>query len=413
MFNRLVTMTGRKRYLFTAAYWLPMLLAFLFAGPLLAQAGQQRTTGPERDAPAGMAPPFEGQNAGSLSPDPEASLQTGIQLTQRGRFGDAIPYLLAARGHVAAAEEFAADFDLSICYVGTRQFEKAIPILTALQKREPKAANVNDLLAQAYIGVQQPDKAYDALRKAAAIDPRNEALYVLVADACTEGRAYALGLKVVDLGLHSLPNSARLHYERGVFLAQLERSDLAIREFHLATKYGAGTEIGYMGSAQAAFLNGNMPAAIAVAREALKKNADNYILLAILGNALVRTGASPGQPEFTEALRAMEKAVAEQPNHAGSEVTLGKLYLMAGKTDKAIAHLEKAREIDPKNTAVYAHLAAAYRRQGNLSKAREMLAILARLNQQNAESYRNSPSGRHKSYVSSGMAQAPPDIPHR
>jgi tetratricopeptide (TPR) repeat protein len=410
--NRSVTMTGRKRYLLTAAYWLPMLLAVLSAGPLLAQAEQQRTTGPGRDVPAGMAPPFVGQMAGNPSPDPETSLQTGIQLTQHGRFSDAIPYLLAARGHVSLAEEFAADFDLAICYVGANQFEKAIPILTELQKRVPKAANVDDLLAQAYIGIQQPDKAFDAMRKAAATDPRNEGLYVLVADACTESRAYALGLKVVDLGLRSLPNSARLHYERGVFLAQLERSDLAIQEFQLATKYGSGTEIGSMAAAQAAFLDGDMPAAIAVAREGLNKDANNYVLLAILGNALVRTGASPGQPEFAEALKAMEKAVAEQPNHSGSEVTLGKLYLMAGKTGNAIAHLEKAREIDPKNTAVYAHLAAAYRRQGNLSKAREMLAILARLNQQNAESYRNSPSGRHKSYVSSGMAQAPPDVPH-
>jgi tetratricopeptide (TPR) repeat protein len=359
-----------------------------------------------------MAPPGDTQEFGNMSPNPETSLQTGIQLTRQGRFSDAIPYLLAARGHVRAGEEFAVDFDLSLCYVGTGQFGKTIPILTDLQKQAPGTANVDDLLAQAYIGAQQMDKAYDALRKAAAIDPRNEGLYVLVADACTENRSYSLGLKVVDLGLHSLPNSARLHYERGVFLAQLERSDLAAQEFQLAAKYGAGTEIGFMGAGQAASLDGNMPGAIAVAREGLKKSADNYILLAILGSALLRNGATPGQPEFTEALKTMEKAVAEQPNHAGSEITLGKLYLMAGKTDKAIAHLEKARAIDPKSTAVYAHLAAAYRRQGNPAKAREMLAILAQLNQQNAESYRSSPTGRHKSYVSSGMAEAPPDIPH-
>jgi tetratricopeptide (TPR) repeat protein len=397
-----------------AASWLAVAaLAGVMASPMAAQTGRPNPAGQERSTPTGMAPPSAGQGASITSSDTESSLQTGIQLTRQGRFGDAIPYLVAARGHVAAAEEFAADFDLSLCYVGTGQFDKAIPILTAMQKREPRAANVDDLLAQAYIGAGQADNAYNAMRKAAKIDPRNEALYVLVADACTENRAYALGLKVTDLGLHSLPKSARLHYERGIFLVQLERSDLAMQEFHLVAKYGAGTEIGFMGAAQASFLDGNMPGAISVAREGLKQSADNYTLLAILGSALLRTGASPGQPEFTEALKAMEKAVAEQPNHAGSEVTLGKLYLMDGKTDKAIAHLEKAREIDPKNTAVYAHLAAAYRHQGNLSKAREMLAILARLNQQNAESYRNSPSGRHKSYVSSGMAQAPPDIPHR
>jgi tetratricopeptide (TPR) repeat protein len=395
-----------------ASYWLVVALALICSGPLFAQTGRPNPAGQSGSTATGMTPPGEVQGFGNMTPSPENSLQTGIQLTRQGRFGDAIPFLLAARGQVRSAEEFAADFDLSLCYAGTGQFEKAIPILIDLQKRAPGAANVADLLAQAYIGAGHPDKAYDAMRKAAALDPRNEGLYVLVADACTENRAYELGLNVVDLGLRSLPNSARLHYERGIFLAQLERSDLAVREFQLAVKYGAGTEIGSMGAAQAAFLDGNMPGAIALARDGLKNSADNYILLAILGSALLRNGASPGQPEFAEALKAMEKAVAKQPNHADSEVTLGKLYLMAGKTGKAIAHLEKAREIDPKNTAVYAHLTAAYRRQGNPAKAREMLAILARVNEQNAASYRSTPSGRHKSYVSSGMADAPPDIPH-
>ena len=399
-----------------AAIWLPMLVALLvLACPAahgqagMGPGGQGK---PPTGFPAGMPGPQAGQNPGNVSSNPEASLQTGIQLTQHGRFPEAIPYLLEARGRVSAPEEFAADFDLSLCYVGTGQFRKAIPILTALEKRLPRAANVENMLAQAYIGAGEHKKAYDAVRRAAAIEPRNEQLYVLVADACTESRSYDLGLRVVDLGLRVLPKSSRLHYQRGIFLSQLERSELATKEFRLAEKYGSGAAIGSMGAAQAALLEGNMPQTIAVARQGLKNSPDNYILLAILGKALVRSGASPGQPQFSEALKVMEKAVASQPDHAGSQVTLGKLYLMAGRLDKAIAHLEKARQLDPKNTSVYSHLAIAYRRKGNLKKAQEMLATLAHLNEQQVQSYRSSPSGKHKSYVSGGMAQPPPDIPH-
>jgi tetratricopeptide (TPR) repeat protein len=272
--------------------------------------------------------------------------------------------------------------------------------------------NVENLLVQAYIGAREEGKALDTLRRAAAIDPRDEKLYLFATDACTESGSYKLGLKVADLGIEQLPHSAQLHYQRGMFLSHLDRADLATKEYHLAAKYAPGQTIAFMGAAQAALLNGDMPGAIKAARHGLRKRPNDYVLLAILGKALVRSGASPGQPEFTEALGAMEKAVAEQPGHAGSQITLGNLYLMAGKLDKAIAHLEKARALDPSSTAVYAHLASAYRRRGNMKKARQMLETLARLNEQKAATYRNGPSNERRGYLSGGTAKQPPDIPH-
>lgn len=392
-----------------------LLLCFTCAWPAekaMAQAGMQQQGRPESSTPTGMTPPQNGPSGESAFPDPEKQLQTGIRLTRQGRFADAIPYLQAARGRVANGERFAADFDLSLCYVALRQFRKAIPVLRALRKRNPRLVNVENLLAQAYIGAREEQKALDTLRRAAAIDPRDEKLYLFATDACTEGGTYKLGLKVADLGLVQLPHSAQLHYQRGMFLSHLDRADLATKEYRLAEKYAPGQTIAYMGAAQAALLNGDMPGAIKAARQGLHKSPNNYVLLAILGKALVRSGASPGQPEFTEALAAMEKAVTEQPGHAGSQITLGNLYLMAGKLDKAIAHLEKARALDPRSTAVYAHLASAYRRRGNMKKARQMLETLARLNEQKAATYRTGPSNERRGYLSGGGAKQPPDIPH-
>lgn len=394
--------------------WLPVLLLSLCVCPTLrgqAQTGMQQQRGAQSRTPTGMTPP-ESQGAGNGFLSPENQLQAGIRLTRQGRFTEAIPYLLAASGHVGAEEEFAADFDLSLCYFGTGQYQKAIPILLTLRKRNPGMLNVENLLAQSYIGAGKPKQALDTLRRAAAIDPRDEKLYLFATDACTESGSYGLGLKVADLGLAQVPHSARLHYQRGMFLSHLDRADLATKEFHLAAKYAPGQAIAYMGEAQAALLNGDMPGAAKAARQGLRKSPDNYVLLAILGKALVRSGASPGQPEFTEALRAMEKAVAEQPNHAGSQVTLGNLYLMAGKLNQAIEHLEKARALSPRDTSVYAHLANAYRRSGNLKKAREMLETLAHLNEQQAAKYRTGPSNERRGYLSGGMTQQPPDIPH-
>jgi tetratricopeptide (TPR) repeat protein len=361
-----------------------------------------------------MTPPQGPHATGKAFLNPGAALQAGIRFTREGRFAEAIAYLQAARGRVAAGQEFAADFDLSLCYVGTGKPVKAIPILLALRRKGLSPVNVENLLAQAYIGAGQPNKAFEAFRWAVAINPHNEKLYLFVADACIESRSSPLGLRVVDLGLNVFPHSARLHYQRGIFLAQMQHSGLAIRQFHLAARYGSGRMIACMATAQAAFMNGNMPAAIDASRQGLRKSPDNYVLLTILGKAILRTGAVPGQPQFTEALQAMEKAVAERPDHADSQVTLGNLYLMAGQLDKAIAHLQKARALDPQNTSVYAHLADAYRQRGNLKKARQVLKTLARLNEQQAAAYRSGPPNQRQGYVSdrAGRVQPSSGVPH-
>ena len=73
--------------------------------------------------------------AAGTSPHDQAEneLQAGIALTKRGQFQQAIPHFLAARGHVA--EDFALEFNLALCYVGTRQFPQAIQILAHIGAR--------------------------------------------------------------------------------------------------------------------------------------------------------------------------------------------------------------------------------------------------------------------------------------
>src|SRR5260370_22776956 len=164
----------------------------------------------------------------------EAEVSKGTDLTRRGLFSEAIPHLSAAQGRVA--NEYAADFNLALCYVATGQPDQAIPILTALRDGGHDNADVNNLLAQAYVGDGQNERALDTLQKAATFAPENERLYLFVADACMEKREYGTGLQVVEVGLHHLPDSPWLHYERGMFLALLDHFVVGTRDFELAGK---------------------------------------------------------------------------------------------------------------------------------------------------------------------------------
>jgi len=373
----------------------------IFAGALAASllisirtSAQSNSGTMTSGAPAAVPRGQEDSNAVAAA---EAELQKGTALTRKGAFAEAIPHLLASREHVA--NDYAADFNLALCYVATAQPKLAIPILSDLRVSGHDNADVNNLLAQAYVGESENEKALDALRRAAAFNPENEKLYMFVADACTAKANYALGLQVADLGLNYLPNSAGLHFERAMFLASLDQFDTAKKDFALARSLARDSDIAFVAAAQEAIFEGKIAEAVCVARDGISKDHKNFMLLTLLGEALLRSGISPGQPEFEEARRTLEMAVSQRANYASSQLTLGKLYLMEGRLSDAISHLETARQLNPGNIAVYSNLATAYRKQGKLADAEEALATLAKLNQAQAAKIRDAPGDRKASYA--------------
>ncbi len=326
-------------------------------------------------------------------------LQTGIALTRSGHFQEAIPQLLAARGRVA--QTFALEFNLALCYVGTHQYALAVQTLTNIHGNNAEAAQVENLLAQAYIGNHRPERAVGALKNAAAITPKNEKLYVFVSDACLDEGYYDLGIEIASMGLQNLPESSRLLYQRGLLESRLEEIDLANRDFELVRRISPDSDLGYIAATQEALFMGKIPEAVQLAREAIRKGHDHYMLLAMLGEALLRSGATPGTADWNEAHSALEKAVSERPGYSSAQVAIGKLYFLENRLPEAIAHLESGRELDPHNPAVYPSLAAAYQRAGNPGKARAALLALATLNKEQAARIASAAGGH------AGIADTP------
>lgn len=320
------------------------------------------------------------------TPQPEAQLQTGITLTRSGHFSEAIPHFLAARGRVS--DEFAAEFNLALCYVGVGEFPKAISILTGLRNGTHENASVENLLSQAYEGNDQPKEAFDAFQKAVAFKPKDEKGYLLVAAAFSKKQDYVRNLRVLESGLRNLPDSARLHYELGYVLWQLGESGLAQPEFERAVSLAPHSTIGYLAAAQKSFMLGDLTQAAQIARTGINEGFTDYQLLALLGDTLIQSGASPGKADFAEAKDALEKSVAARPNYASSQIALGRLLLQEKRVDTAIEHLELGRQLAPQDPSSYLLLATAYRKRGQPEQARAMMAMVAKLNEEQAEKRR-------------------------
>ena len=325
--------------------------------------------------------------------DPD--LREGIALTSQGRFDAAIPHFLAAQGR--GVESFALQFNLALCYVGIRRFPDAIRILSAIPSGQ-RSADVKDLLAQAYVGDHQAEAAWKTFQEAAALAPDHERLYVLLSQACLDEGLTDMGMRVVEIGLKNLPNSARLHFERGILASQSDDNGEARKEFAEVRRLAPASDIAYIAEAEQALIEGRMADVIRSARAGIHAGYPHYLLLTMLGEALLRTGAAPSTPEFAEAQSVLEQAVAQRPSYSSSHVALGRIYLALGRNSDAVTQLDAARRLDPRNKAVYPPLATAYQRSSMPGQAKAALSVLAELNRQDAARI-GAADGGHAGYV--------------
>ena len=345
-----------------------------------------------------LAPPAFAQSAarrGGTESSGSDEARQAAELTRQGKFQDAIPlFLTAIQG---APDDFAIKFNLALCYVALGEFDKAIPLLDSFRGSQ-RNANVENLLAQSYLGTGQSGKAFTSLQRASKENPRDEKLYLYIADACNAYADYDLGLKTVELGLEKLPRAARLHYQRGVFLSLLDAPEEANRAFDEAIKLAGGDSIGYVAAAHRNLFTGNVAEALRAAREGVRKGKPDILLLSFLGEALIRSGVAPGEPGFAEARNALEQALAERPSYSPALIALAKLDLLERHWSDAITRLEAARQLEPRNPTVYSNLGQAYRLSGDQQRAQQILAILAQINQEQVERIHSAPGERKAGY---------------
>jgi predicted Zn-dependent protease len=348
-------------------------LAFLLWGPAATSSMAQDSAIPRLPAASNPQPQSPSPNQGA-----RGELETGSQLTADGYLRQAIPHLLAAQQ--AGADPYAIGVNLGICYLGTGNYRQAITVLHALDASDRGSAAVENLLAQAYIGNEQPQDALRSFRGAAARTPKDEKLYSYLADACRDHKDYSLGLAIVDQGLQQLPDSARLHYERGLFLSQLGHFDEnGGAEFDRAAQLAANSYIGFLALVQKDLYEDDLGGADKVLHQAIQSGQRDYRVLSLLGTVLLHEGAAPGETRFDEAKHALEESAQENPGYSATQIALGKVYLMENQAQKAVDHLEIGLRLEPDNPAVYASLASAYDRLGDHARARLMRRQIGRL----------------------------------
>jgi tetratricopeptide (TPR) repeat protein len=278
-------------------------------------------------------------------------------------------------------------FNLTLAYARSLNYPAAIQAAQEVIAQGYRKAELYNLLAEAYEHNNQTIEAYNALRTATQIDPRDENNYLDLMALGVDHANLELALDIANIGLRNIPNSYRLIMQRGAVRAFHAQITSALEDFEAAAKLEPQRDLPYFGMCMALMQKDQTPQAIEIARQRLAISPDDYLLLYALGEILSRSAASTEHDQ--EAVQLLERSVRLNPDFATARAALGKVYVRRGEDDRALVELEKALQLDPTDLTPCYQLAHIYHRKGDKKQADELFAKFVKFRDEDRERHAN------------------------
>src|SRR5581483_9755311 len=275
-----------------------------------------------------------------------------------------------------------AKYNLAVVESLAGRPQEVIAILTELLKKRPNDADSLYLLADAYEAVSDTPRAVAALRHAIVTAPDVAEYYLDFASISLVHASYQVGIDMLNAGLKRIPAAASLYFARGILYVQLGKFDEAERDFERGEQLNPNVQYGPAAEGLAAVQRNDLAQAETVLRSRLAKAPDDAFLNYLLGDVLLRRGATAGSAAFQEALHLAKRAVELQPNFALGRDLLGRLLLQEGKTDQAIEQSRLAFQQDPTDQTALYHLILALRKGNRNSEIPPLTRKMAELLQE-------------------------------
>jgi tetratricopeptide (TPR) repeat protein len=309
--------------------------------------------------------------------DALAQFHAGEMLAKAGVYKDAAKHFGLSRP--AYPDPYVAGYNQVLMLLKGDDYHGAIRVGQELIAQGYKHSELYRLISEAYLGNGKIREAYDALKMATQISPKEEDNYIDLVAICLDYENYDLGLEITEIGLQHIPNSDRLYLQRGVMRAMKGQVAESEKDFQAAHRLAPQKTLPYVALGIAWMQLGLFEKAVGALREQAKLKPNDYLIEYLLGEALMRSGLAPGSETESEAIKAFEASVRANPEFVHSRAELGKLLLRRGEVDRAIEELEKAVELDPTDASPAFQLGQAYRRKGDSARAQEMMIRVDKL----------------------------------
>ncbi len=185
------------------------------------------------------------------------------------------------------------------------------------------------------------------LSEGARSDLERQKLNQAIASVFKEGVAamgaedYAAAVAAFEKVLEIDPEQAVALYNLGVAHENLGQMDEAVTFYKKAVELQTSSVEPYLALATIHTANQQWPEALAMLREADKLQPDDVATLFDIGAVAMNAGDVPA------AERAFQRVIELDDSHALGHYQLGMAYVNQGKSEEAVAHLEKYLELEP------------------------------------------------------------------
>ena len=309
--------------------------------------------------------------------DAQNRFDAGVLLGKAEAYEPAAELFASARKRYS--DQYTAGYNQLLMLIKADKSAEAIQTFQELTSEGYKTAELYNLAAEAYLKSNKVQEAYDAMRAGTQIDPKSEDNYVDLASISLEHEEYSLATDILDVGIHYVPESYRMHIQRGVSYVMRGAIDKAESDFEAAAALAPNKSLPYLALSWVWIENGKTAKAVEVLRQKWKEPNFDYLVPYAFGVALVRSGAESGSAASDEAIKAFALSVSRNPKFSHSHSELGKLLFKSGETDRAITELKIATALDPDDAGPLYVLAQAYRKKGQQAEAKQMLARVSQL----------------------------------
>jgi tetratricopeptide (TPR) repeat protein len=261
---------------------------------------------------------------------------------------------------------------LARLYVIGGKYDQAIPVLSEIVKQEPGWQDGAALLVEAYTSAGRTD---DAIRWLEETAPANPQLYSTLADLHARGRRWREAAAAYEQALQASRSVDLRRRYAGMLLniggeEEVAKARDVLRE---AVSIRGNDELALYLLSQAERRAGDLEAAERTARRLIAQNSKNARGYSSLAETLEE------RRRYQEVVDMLAPAVDTFRAGADSSTALGLLlphlgfaYQQVGQFDKAVAVLEEARKLSPRDSAITGYLIQAQLAAKNYSAAAEL-----------------------------------------
>lgn len=296
-----------------------------------------------------------------------ASLEIGVR-----DYESAIDLLKTASKGGSPDETAWAQFDLALSYLLSGNYEQAVEQsrnyvehLRAEPESASEAASGWSLLGIAEARASRSDQAVEALKEAAHLEPTNEEHWLNLTRELMEASRYGEAIAASQQGIAANPKSYALHLRLGAAHLAAGHYKEAERVFRELVEAHDPMPTSYVGLAQVLLREGRAEEAAVVVSAAEQQIGENFLLSYFRGLSLDRTG------NHKEATLAFRESIKMNADSSEAHLGLGKSELATGQIEEAIAELQEALRLHPRDPQARRLLSQAYRRKGDIRKAEE------------------------------------------